>query len=180
MGEMYHEKLGPSSAVLGRMAGCLVLTYRTYRLYSVKVDIKMERYDMETAAIDKRISEIIRILQTSTPSDQPTPRQLALRVNLSQSRLSHLFQVATGTTMARFTRNRRLSAATVLLQETFQSTKQIANAVGFNDYKRFLRYFRAHNGQSPSQVRRLASLASVANTQAASVADAGAVSGEGR
>ena len=58
-------------------------------------------------------------------------RDLARMVNLSSSRLSHLFKATTGVTLQRFLSLRRLEAAAELLQSTEMPIKEVSYSVGY-------------------------------------------------
>lgn len=58
---------------------------------------------------------------------------LARSVNLSPSRLRHLFRAEHGMTVSQFQRTMRLELGRELLATTFLSVKEIMNSVGFSD-----------------------------------------------
>ena len=80
--------------------------------------------------------------------------ELAANVNLSPSRLSHLFTQQVGMPPARYLHERRLARARVLLERTFLSVKQVMACVGINDPSHFARDFRRLHGVPPSQLRQ--------------------------
>ena len=79
---------------------------------------------------------------------------LAAEVNLSASRLSHLFTQDVGLSPARYLHERRLTRARLLLERTFLTVKQVMACVGINDPSHFARDFRRLHGVAPSQVRQ--------------------------
>jgi len=78
---------------------------------------------------------------------------LAKLVNLSPSRLRHLFKAETGMTTNQFLREVRLSEAEKLLRTTFLRVKEIMNRVGFLDESHFGHEFKKVFGQSPAKYR---------------------------
>ena len=78
---------------------------------------------------------------------------LARLVNLSPSRLRHLFKANTGMTTSQFLREVRLSEAEKLLRTTFLRVKEIMNRVGFLDESHFGHEFKKAYGMSPSKYR---------------------------
>src|SRR5262245_1605877 len=78
---------------------------------------------------------------------------LARRVNLSRSRLTHLFRVEVGCSPARYFRQARLDRARQLVEETSLSIKEIMARVGFNDPSHFSRDFSRRHGVSPRRLR---------------------------
>jgi AraC family transcriptional regulator of arabinose operon len=79
---------------------------------------------------------------------------LAASVNLSPSRFAYLFRRDSGTSPARFVRQRRLERARELLETTFLSVKEVMASVGFNDASHFSRDFRREHGLPPRAWRR--------------------------
>lgn len=82
-----------------------------------------------------------------------TSRELAQLVNLSESRLRHLFRQDMGMSIARYQRMVRISSAKELLESTLLSIKQIRNKVCERDKDRFTIEFKKMYGLTPSQYR---------------------------
>ena len=78
---------------------------------------------------------------------------LAKLVNLSPSRLRHLFKSETGITPNQFIKEVRLSEAEKLLRNTFLRVKDIMSRVGFLDESHFGHEFKKTYGVSPSKYR---------------------------
>jgi len=81
-------------------------------------------------------------------------RDVAGRVNLSESHLAHLFRREAGVSPQRFLKSLRLYRASELLETTFLSVKQVMARVGFNDPSHFVREFQKTFGASPCEDRR--------------------------
>lgn len=79
--------------------------------------------------------------------------QMAGLVNLSTSRLAHLFRAEAGCGPAHYLRNLRLDHARRLLEETPLSVKEIMVRVGINDPSHFCRAFIQRHGASPRRLR---------------------------
>ena len=79
--------------------------------------------------------------------------RLATHFFLSETYLCELFKKHTGCTVLNFLIQIRLSNACLLLEESHMSIKEIAAAVGFNDYSYFGRIFRRKIGRTPDQFR---------------------------
>ena len=79
---------------------------------------------------------------------------MAGMVNLSSSRLAHLFRLEARVSMRHFRREVQMQHAKVLLETTFLSVKQVMASSGFRDASHFVRDFRRHFGKTPSQYRR--------------------------
>ena len=81
---------------------------------------------------------------------------LAKLVNLSPSRLRHLFKGETGITPNQFIKEVRLREAEKLLRTTFLRVKEIMNRVGFLDESHFGHEFKKTYAESPSKYRSTA------------------------
>jgi AraC family transcriptional regulator of arabinose operon len=102
--------------------------------------------------MDPRIAAVIERMRSELP--QPlSVAELAAGVNLSPSRLIHLFRAETGVPPARYLRDLRLGRARADLQRTFLSVKQVMFQVGFSDPSHFSRAFKLRYGVSPRALR---------------------------
>jgi AraC-like DNA-binding protein/CheY-like chemotaxis protein len=104
--------------------------------------------------LDRRLREVMR----SIDSDLAKPwsvEELAASVDLSESRLRHLFDASLGMSVTRYIRERRLQAAARRLITTTSSVGQIAYAVGFKSLSLadFGRAFRNRLRMSPAEYR---------------------------
>ena len=98
-----------------------------------------------------RISEILKIIESQSPQKIS---QLASEVNLSQSRLQHLFKQETGVRLGRLLTEQRLQKAAELLIRTQLRIKEIAAAAGYEHASSFSRAFEQRFAQSPVVYRR--------------------------
>lgn len=107
--------------------------------------------------MDKRVQIVIRLMKDELQHDISL-RELASSINLSVSRLHHLFKAETGDTPVQYLRTLRLEQAKELLEVTFVSVKQIMITVGVRDRSHFEREFKKIYGQTPTQHRATAKL----------------------
>ena len=100
---------------------------------------------------DYRIRKVLEHLE-----DDPATsvRQLATLVNLSSSRLGHLFKLQMGVNLNHFLTNERLEKAADLLRQTELSIKEIAVRVGYHHSSSFDRGFQHKFGVPPANFRR--------------------------
>lgn len=80
--------------------------------------------------------------------------ELARAVNLSNSRLQHLFKAHAGTSIDDYSMDLRLWHAEKLVRTTFRSFKEIGQEIGISDHSNFSRYFKKRFGLPPSAYRR--------------------------
>lgn len=102
--------------------------------------------------MDRRIQIVIALLESriSTAGDLTS---ISHHVNLSPSRLRHLFKSEIGKTPAQYLKWRRLQRASVLLKTTFLSVKEIANQVGITNSSHFVKEFKKVYGVAPTIYR---------------------------
>jgi AraC family transcriptional regulator of arabinose operon len=100
---------------------------------------------------DYRIRKILESLE-----DDPATsvQQLATLVNLSSSRLGHLFKLQMGIDLNHFLANGRLEKAAELLRQTELSIKEIAGRVGYHHPSSFDRGFQHKFGIPPADFRK--------------------------
>ena len=79
---------------------------------------------------------------------------LADTLNLSPSRLRHLFKSETGTSFVKYLRLVRMRRARHLLETSFLSVKEIAKRVGIADPSHFVRDFEKEFELSPDKYRK--------------------------
>ena len=75
-------------------------------------------------------------------------------MNLSPSRLAHLFRSQTGQTPQQFVERERITRARQLLLLTSRTVAQIAGEVGYENPFYFTLRFKKHTGFSPTEWRR--------------------------
>lgn len=97
---------------------------------------------------------IRKVLQFVEKDPSRTIVDLARLVNLSSSRLGHLFRLQTGVDLHSFVRNSRLQKAAQLLQDTELSIKEIAALTGYQHASSFDRGFEKKFGAPPALYRK--------------------------
>jgi AraC-like DNA-binding protein len=100
---------------------------------------------------DARVQKVIQAIK----SDQFTCiSDLAHQVNLSISRLSHLFKAETGLSLGEFLANERLERAANLLRDTEMRVKEITFNIGYSREPSFNRAFKKKFNRSPLSYRK--------------------------
>ena len=103
--------------------------------------------------MDRRIELVIGRMESQLSKDWHTA-SLANEVNLSPSRLRHLFKQETGKTPYQHLKTLRLKHTERLLRDTFLSIKMIADRVGLSPAN-LLREFKAVHRCTPTEYREL-------------------------
>jgi transcriptional regulator GlxA family with amidase domain len=103
--------------------------------------------------MDPRVQGILRILEGRT-SAPPSLADLAQLLNLSPSRVWHLFKYYTATTPAVYYRTARVHHAAHLLLLSRSNVKEIAFSLGFRSSSEFVRQFRRVFGAPPGSFRK--------------------------
>ncbi len=103
--------------------------------------------------MDRRIEVVISKMDSQISKSWEIG-ELAGLVNLSASRLRHLFKKETGKTPAQYLKYWRLQKAELLLRTTFLTVKEVANRVGLTAGSHFVREFKKVYGVAPTTYRR--------------------------
>jgi transcriptional regulator GlxA family with amidase domain len=103
--------------------------------------------------MDPRVRQAINLLSEDLSRDFDF-KALAASVNLSPSRLRHLFKDETGLTPAQYLKRLRLERARELLEGSFLRLKEVMPQVGINDESHFVRDFKQAHGLPPRRYRQ--------------------------
>jgi AraC-like DNA-binding protein len=113
----------------------------------------------DSRLFDRRIEVVVRQLENSS-HQQIGIEDMAKLVNLSPSRLAHLFKSETKLSIQQYVTQLRLTKAKQQLESNFLSIKEIAASVGFCSVSRFVASFKNLVGTTPSQYRKHFSMVS--------------------
>ena len=104
--------------------------------------------------LDWRIESILGTLAQAPPV--VSAEKLAQDVNLSVSRLRHLFREEMRISLGRFLRSKQIEPVKTLLASSFLSVKEVMRETGFAqaDEASFIREFKKVVGLTPGQFRR--------------------------
>lgn len=105
-----------------------------------------------SADMDRRVEAALQLMKGNL-QQKTDLSDIAACVNLSESRLSHLFKTETGVSPAKYLKRARMERARQLLETSFLSVKQVMAAVGINDSSHFVRSFKNAFGLTPTDYR---------------------------
>lgn len=107
---------------------------------------------MRSASMDRRVRSVAVLMQAELHRSVSL-HELAKSVNLSDSRLRHLFKIETGRSPHEVIKALRMQRAKELCEVTFLSIKEIMDRVGIRDPSHFVRDFEKLYGLSPTRFR---------------------------
>lgn len=99
---------------------------------------------------DPRIRQILHLLENG----ERRFCDVASSLNMSSSRLRHLFKEELGVSPGEYLRLLRLQRAKELLETSSLRVKEVAALIGINDISHFVRHYKVHYGETPSETRR--------------------------
>ena len=102
--------------------------------------------------LNVRIQAAIEIIQNGI-SGELDVAMLARQINMSGSRLRHVFKKETGLSPSQYIKLKRMQEAEHLLRTTFLSVKEIAHRAGFTNESYFSREFRRTHDLPPGKYR---------------------------
>ena len=102
--------------------------------------------------MEPRIHRVIRLMTEELRREVPIT-ELAKSVNLSSTRLRHLFKDHIGLSPTQYLKVHRMQKAQQLLENTFLSVKEIMLRIGIKDKSHFTRAFKKLYGLSPVKYR---------------------------
>ena len=120
-----------------------------YRLVKLLLDSAMEKKVKRNEIIAPLVEYIY-----SDYADSITIKEMAERVNMSESNLYAVFKKAMGMSPIKYLNEYRLSIASLLLTETNEDIKVIAERVGITDQFYFSRIFKNKYTISPMEYRK--------------------------
>ena len=127
-----------------------------YSLSMMMMELTTETFakvQSETAGVPSVILKVMEWIRIN--SDQPLlVHEIADRFNYHPAYLAGLFKKSTGYSMISFINRTKIERAKNLLADGANSIKYIADKIGFQDEKYFMRMFKKMEGITPSEYRR--------------------------
>jgi transcriptional regulator GlxA family with amidase domain len=107
---------------------------------------------VQVQSLDRRVGVVLGWMEENLGMSV-SPEAMAETVNISTSRLRHLFKEQTGNTPLHQLKLMRLQRARVLLQSSFLTLKQVMGRVGITDISHFVKDYKTMYGETPGQTR---------------------------
>lgn len=117
------------------------------------VDPKLLDAAQEQNNYSPQVQEALQYLNDHL-RESPTMRDTAEHLHMNASYLSVLFKEQTGLTFSEYATRRKVQRAKELLSTTRLSINEIAEQVGYQTAKYFVKVFRQMEGMSPGQYRK--------------------------
>lgn len=105
---------------------------------------------------DKRIRQSIKVINSRLSKTDLRIDELKAAACLSTNQFIRLFKKETGQTPLQYITNKRIEKAQALLLKSEINTKNLANAVGFEDSAYFCKVFKKSTGFTPQKYRQQA------------------------
>jgi transcriptional regulator GlxA family with amidase domain len=102
--------------------------------------------------MEPRIHRIIHLMTVDLRQELPL-NELAHSLNLSESRLRHLFKKEMGISPVQYLKAQRMQKAKELLEKTYLNVKEVMLRVGISDQSHFVKDFKKIYGFSPAKYR---------------------------
>lgn len=102
--------------------------------------------------VDGRVQVVLTYIDRNLHSELRL-ESIAKLVNVSPSRLRHIFKAEVGVCFASHVKTKRLRKAKELLETTFLSVKEIMSSIGVYDESHFVRDFKSMYGLPPMKYR---------------------------
>lgn len=80
--------------------------------------------------------------------------QIAAHVGVSSVYLNKVFKMATEKTLSEYLNFYRISCSLTLLTESAETVSQISEAIGYNDVRSYIRFFKKFYGMTPNEYRK--------------------------
>lgn len=112
-----------------------------------------EQYISDNGQYSDSVADVLRYIQQNYRNNI-TLQAAANAVHLTPAYLSYIFHKETDVTFSDYLQNCRIGHAKELLVGTRDSIREIADLVGYNDYRHFSKVFKKMTGMTPQEYRR--------------------------
>lgn len=147
--------------LIGGMAILIIRYYQNRKKYRNQINELMLKAEMQAGITptqvepvtmdEKLIADAVRIVEENMGDANFSVEELSEKLSMHRTNLYKKLQFLTGKTPSQFIRLMRLKRGKQLLSKGNVLISQVAYEVGFNDPKKFARYFKEEFGMLPSE-----------------------------
>ena len=150
--------------LLGGMTLFVIRYYQNRRKFRNQINELMLKAEMEVGITpvkvepvtmdEKLIADAVKVVEENMGDPNFSVEEMSEKLNMHRTNLYKKLQTLTGKTPTQFLRLMRLKRGKQLLSRGNVLISQVAYEVGFNDPKKFARYFKEEFGMLPSEYVR--------------------------
>lgn len=147
--------------LISGMTAFIVRYYQSRKKYRSQINELMLKAEMQVGITptqvepvtmdEKLIADAVKIVEENMGDANFSVEELSEKLNMHRTNLYKKLQFLTGKTPSQFIRLMRLKRGKQLLSKGNVLISQVAYEVGFNDPKKFARYFKEEFGMLPSE-----------------------------
>ena len=147
--------------LMGGMTWFVVRYYQNRRKFRNQINELMLKAEMEVGITpakvepvtmdEKLVADAVKVVEENMGDPNFSVEEMSEKLNMHRTNLYKKLQVLTGKTPTQFIRLMRLKRGKQLLSRGNVLISQVAYEVGFNDPKKFARYFKEEFGMLPSE-----------------------------
>lgn len=121
-------------------------------VYASRRSLESRTESLPAFVMNERFSQVIEWVNSHFADDLNLP-ETASKFNMTASHLSRLFKQFTDFTFVEYVNSLRIAKSCALLQDTHDTTLDIAFSCGFGSVTQFDRWFKKLTGKSPHKYR---------------------------
>ncbi len=121
-----------------------------YLIRLILIELRAQEHPVSGSSLAAHTAEWIRSHSYRSISVE----EVASQMQYNPDYLSRVFRQVYGISIKQSIDNARMEYIKTLLLNSDQSLQSIAVAAGFDDYKYFLKFFRYHEGRTPTEFRK--------------------------
>lgn len=147
--------------LLGGMTWFIIRYYQNRRKYRNQINELMLKAEMEVGITpakvepvtmdEKLVADAVKVVEENMGDPNFSVEEMSEKLGMHRTNLYKKIQTLTGKTPSQFIRLMRLKRGKQLLSRGNMLVSQVAYEVGFNDPKKFARYFKQEFGMLPSE-----------------------------
>ena len=137
--------------VIGLLLGALLHKIKNHLWQDYNPSLELNRNSQITKTFKQLLEQNFRDLHSGQRMVSMKVQDYADRLNLHPNYLNSLIKTKTGKSISTWIKEKTISEAKSLLQNSAYSIKEIAFILGFSETAHFSNYFKKHTGFAPKQ-----------------------------